>query len=211
MDRLSLVALMGVFALALLVIGWRFLSQRYQLPCPSAFIWMLENRIMENVAGSEVLIQRAQIKPGMAVLDAGCGPGRVTVPLALYATPAGSVTALDIQPEMLERLQVRVRRAGLLNVKIIQAGLGDGKLPPEVFDRALLNTVLGEIPDQKAALLEIYTSLKPGGLLSITEILPDPHYQSRKKVRRLAEETGYNPEEVYSGWRAYTMNLIKPL
>ena len=112
---------------------------------------------------------------------------------------------------MLERLQVRVRKAGLRNVKIIQAGLGDGKLPTGVFDRALMNTVLGEIPDQKAALHEIYTSLKPGGLLSITEILPDPHYQSRKKVRKLADETGFNTSDEYKGWRAYTLNLQKPV
>jgi predicted methyltransferase len=70
--------------------------------------------------------------------------------------------------------------------------------------------VLGEIPDRVAALREIYAALKPGGLLSITEVLPDPHYQSRRAVRRMAEEAGFKVEEAYSGRRSFTMNLIRP-
>ena len=54
------------------------------------------------------------------------------------------------------------------------------------FDRALLVTVLGEIPDRDAALRAIFDALKPGGILSITEILRDPHYQRRTTVLRLA-------------------------
>jgi SAM-dependent methyltransferase len=104
MARLFWIALIGVFTLTLMIIGWRFLSRRYPLHCPATIIWMLENRIMEDVAGSEVLLKRAQIMPGMAVLDAGCGPGRVIVPLAACVTAGGRVTALDIRPERPERL-----------------------------------------------------------------------------------------------------------
>lgn len=210
MNPLLLIVVFLLGITLVVIIGWRLLSRKHLLPCPTTLIWLLENRFIENVAGSQEIIQRAQITPGMKVLDAGCGPGRVTLPLAEFVGPAGSITALDLQAKMLQRLRERASIAGLSNIECIQAGLGEGLLPANSFDRAIMITVLGEIPDQEGALREIYRALEPGGLLSITEIIPDPHYQTRRKIYRLAEETGYNAQEVYSGLRAHTTNLIKP-
>jgi ubiquinone/menaquinone biosynthesis C-methylase UbiE len=191
-----------------IVLGWRLLARRHILPCPSALIWLLENRIMENVAGSAAVIQHAHIEVGMRVLDAGCGPGRITVPLAQRVGPEGEVVALDIQESMLAYLVDRVNAAGLSNVRPKLAALGEGLLGNQQFDRAIMVTVLGEIPNREAALGEIYKALKPGGILSITEVLPDPHYQSRRTVRNLAEKVGFQVDEVYSGLRSFTMNLV---
>jgi ubiquinone/menaquinone biosynthesis C-methylase UbiE len=210
MGRLLLLVLLGMGTLALLIFGWRQLSRRHLLPCPAVFIWMLENRIMENVAGSAELIRRAQISPGMTVLDAGSGPGRVSLPLAEFVAPEGRVIALDVQSDMLDLLRERISQGGVDNLEIIHAGLGDGRLPRLAFDRALMVTVLGEIPNQTEALNEIHQALKPGGILSITEVLPDPHYQRREKVRQLGKDCGFEVSEAYVGRRAYTLNLIKP-
>jgi hypothetical protein len=46
-------------------------------------------------------------------------------------------------------------------------------------------------------------------ILSITEVLPDPHYQSRSVVRRLGEAAGFTVETVQGSARAFTMNLRK--
>jgi len=206
-----LTAIMLAFLVAVVVVlGWRLLARRLSLPCPAALIWLLENRVMESVAGSAVLIQRARIERGMRVLDAGCGPGRVTLPLAEYVGPEGKVVALDVQEEMLARLGERMLDKGVTNVLPIRAGLGQGALDAEQFDRAIMVTVLGEIPDREAALREIYGALKPGGVLSITEVLPDPHYQSRRTVRSMGERVGFNVEEVHSGVRWFTINLVRP-
>ena len=210
MDRWLVFVLIGMSSLVVLIFGWRLLSSRHLLPCPAVFIWMLENRIMENVAGSAELIRRAQISPGMNVLDAGCGPGRVSLPLAEFVAPEGKVVAVDVQAEMLDILRERIDQADVDNLEIIHAGLGEGRLPISTFDRALMVTVLGEIPNQAEALREIHQALKPGGMLSITEVLPDPHYQKRDKVRRLGEACGFSIDEAYVGRRAFTLNLIKP-
>jgi ubiquinone/menaquinone biosynthesis C-methylase UbiE len=207
MAALWIVAI-GVALLAFAV-GWAVL-RRKSFPCPPAFVWLLENRIMEHVAGSAVIIRRARIARGMRVLDAGCGPGRITIPLAKHLGPEGEVVALDVQPAMLDRLTDRLAQHKLGNVKVVLGGLGQGMLGKNEFDRAILITVLGEVPDRPAALREIYTGLKPGGILSVTEVLPDPHYQSRGSVRRLAKTAGFEVEEVFVGWRAYTLNLIRP-
>ena len=50
----------------------------------------------------------------------------------------------------------------------------DGKLLGNTLDRALLVTVLGKFLDQAAALAESFTALKPGGMLSVTEVNFDP-------------------------------------
>jgi hypothetical protein len=71
-------------------------------------------------------------------------------------------------------------------------------------------TVLGEIPEQKTALAEIFDSLKPGGVLSVTELIPDPHYQSRNTVRRLVLGAGFVEEHCFGNWLAFTLNFVKP-
>ncbi len=61
-----------------------------------------------------------------------------------------------------------------------------------------------------AALRNIRRILKPGGTLSVTEILADPHYQRRETVLRLAREAGFEPGSYWRKGLAYTQNLVKP-
>jgi len=145
----------------------------------------------------------------MWVLDVGAGPGRLSLPAAERVGPGGKVVALDLQPRMLERLQQRVTERGLTNVETLLAGAGAGRVRNAEFDRAFLVTVLGEIRDKAAALREIHDALKPGGLLSVTELLPDPHYQSRAAVRRMAEAAGFRLVDAYGTWLAFTLNFVK--
>jgi len=161
------------------------------------------------VAGAELLMDRAGIGAGMRVLDAGCGPGRLTIPIAGRVGEAGRVVAIDRQPRMLRKLQRRVAADGITNVEAVFGGIGEGKLPAGSFDVALLVTVLGEIPDKAVALREIRGALRAGGVLSVTEVLPDPHYLSLARVRALAAEAGLREQQVFEGWVGYTVNLAR--
>jgi ubiquinone/menaquinone biosynthesis C-methylase UbiE len=111
---------------------------------------------------------------------------------------------------MLEKLRARLEGQGISNVELLLAGLGEGKLGEDQFDVAFLVTVLGEVPDKLSALREIFRALRSGGVLSITEVLPDPHYQPVSRVRELSAQAGFLESSMYSGWLAYTMNLSKP-
>jgi ubiquinone/menaquinone biosynthesis C-methylase UbiE len=209
MRDLPVFLVLALVLVAVAVAAWRWVPKRLAFPCPPQFIWLLENRAMERVAGGELLIARAGVAPGMEVLDAGCGPGRLTLPLAARVGAHGRVTAFDIQGEMLSRLQARLEAKRVTNIRTLQGALGGGSLPPNTFDRALLVTVLGEIPDRARALRELHDSLKPGGILSVTEVLPDPHFQSPRTVRRLAGEAGFTVRESFGNWRAFTLNLVR--
>ncbi len=83
-------------------------------------------------------------------------------------------------------------------------------MPVDPADRALLVTVLGEIPDREAALSQIFQALKPGGILSVTEIIFDPHYQSRSTVLRLASAAGFQEKAFFGNRIAFTLNFEKP-
>ena len=194
MSAVAALILMLVAVVATCAV-WRWAS----LPCPWWMVPLLENPYFQLVAGAELLMDRAGIGAGMRVLDAGCGPGRLTIPIAGRVGEAGRVVAIDRQPRMLRRLQTRIAGRGLANVEVVLGKLGDGLLPAEAFDVALLVTVLGEIPDKAAALVEIRSALRDGGVLSVTEVLPDPHYLSLARVRALAAEAGLHERQVFGG------------
>lgn len=209
-------ALYLVFSLILmgimLSLVWRLVSNRQELPCPSWLGWMVElDNPFTRVNRAEVIIAHLELTPGMKVLDAGCGPGRMTLPLAEAVGLQGEVLAMDIQAEMLARVRDKVQVAGLQNVEFLEAGLGEGKLRESYFDKATLVSVLGEIPDQAAALQEINNALKPGGILSVTEIIFDPHFQQAETVLRVAEAVGFRRVNYFGKQLAYTMHLEKTL
>lgn len=201
---------MGGAALIIGAFAWRFASQRRRLPCPAWLGWILSNPYTSAVAGAEVILDRADVSAGMRVLDAGSGPGRVTIPAAQRVGNEGVVVAMDVQEAMLARVRDRAAERGLQNVVTVAGSIDAGFPGAGDFDRALLITVLGEIPDRAGAIRALYTALRFGGLLSVTEMIPDPHYQTRSTVRRLAESAGFRLERVYGSWLAFTMNFHKP-
>src|SRR6516164_4575218 len=202
------VAVLG--AVLLFCLGWRWASRVWSLPCPTLLAWALDNRFYERITGTQVTLQRMGLRPGQRVLEVGPGTGRLLIPAAQRVLPGGEVVGIDIQPGMVERLRERARRAQVSNLTAI---LGDATQPvvaEATFDLAFLVTTLGEIPDRAAVLAQSFRALKPGGVLSITEMFPDPHYQSRSTVKRLAEETGFRLQSIQGGWWLFTANFVKP-
>jgi len=155
-------------------------------------------------------ILHLDLRPGMRVLDAGCGPGRLTLPMAEIVGAGGEVTAIDIQEGMLHAAQVRATAAGLSNIRFLRYALGAGGLEPGSYDRGALVTVLGEIPDREAALSDIHGALKPGGLLLVEETIRDPHFQSRNTVLRLAGAAGFREKEFSGNFFSFALVLEKP-
>jgi ubiquinone/menaquinone biosynthesis C-methylase UbiE len=200
-----------IFVIVVVTLTWRFSSKRASLPCPAWLSWLVEldNPVLKNNS-ARAIISHLNLQPGMQVLDFGCGPGRLTLPVARQVGPAGTVTALDIQPGMLERVRAKAALENLGNIEFVQGAAGAGKLGKNKYDRALLVTVLGEIPDRNTALKEIFACLKPGGLLSVTEVIADPHFQTRKNVLTAASSAGFVEKGFFGNPISYTLNFEKP-
>ncbi len=191
--------------------AWRFGARRHSIPCPVWLRWLVElENPLSRTARSAAIVEQLELQPGMTVLDAGRGPGRVTLPLARALGGEGQVVVLDIQAGMLERAEARARAARLENIRFVRAGLGEGTLEEGCFERAVLATVLGEIPQREAALAELFRALKPRGRLAVTEIIFDPHFQSRRAVTRLATAAGFREAACFGKRLGYALNFEKP-
>jgi len=154
------------------------------------------------------LADRLDLGPDARVLELGPGPGYFSVEVA-RRIPQGYLLLADIQPEMLRKARRRLARAGEEQVGYVQADATTLPLAECAFDAAFLVTVLGEVPDPRACLRELYRVLRPQGLLSITEQPIDPDFIPLPEVRALAEEAGFCFERVFGGGRNYTANLRK--
>lgn len=203
------VTIWGAILLAMVI--WRFSSQRHQLPCPVWLRWFVEiDNPFTKTNRAAFIIDTLTIEAGMTVLDAGCGPGRLTTPLAQRVGPAGKVTAMDVQLGMLNRTKFKVEAAGLANIEYLHAGLGENRLLYSRFERAVLVTVLGEIPDRKAAVAELFNALKPEGILAVVELIFDPHFQTRKSVTDFAVAAGFLENGFWGNRMAYVIHFQKP-
>ncbi len=197
-------------AVALGVVAFLWRQRRSPIPLPPFLTFLIENPLTESFVGADVLLKRFDLAPGMKVLDAGCGPGRLTMPVARAIGPNGRVVALDSQTAMLRKLERRLDDEGLTNVHTVKGGLGKRVLDDDGFDRVLLVGVLGEVRDRAAGLRELYAALEPGGVLSVTEIVGDPDYHRPATVRCEAEAAGFKLVGRFGGFPAYTLNFQKP-
>jgi ubiquinone/menaquinone biosynthesis C-methylase UbiE len=206
---LGLVLLLIVLFFIVSII-WRFASRRFALPCPALLAGTLEGSVADFFAGTEKTLERMRLPPGQTILEVGPGPGRLLIPASFRILPGGKAIGIDFQPKMLARLEARAKQAGTTNLTAMQGDATKLELPSNSTDLAYLCTVLGEIPNRAAALAECFRLIKPGGRLCITEIIGDPHYQSRTKVRELCEQAGFTFEEIEGNWRIFTASFRKP-
>jgi len=160
------------------------------------------------VLSPQKLAARLALTTTSHVLEVGAGSGFYSVEVARRVSE-GHLELLDLQPEMLKKAQQKLEAEGLSNVGYT---LADASLLPfkeDSFDTLFLVAVLGEVANQKAFLSEARHVLKPGGILSISEHLPDPDFSSFAKVKSLVEKEGFEFFERYGPKWSYTANFRK--
>ena len=153
-------------------------SQRFWVEAPHPFITRARLR--------EILEPRA----GERLLEIGPGTGYYSLPVAGWLSPGGSLDLVDVQQEMLDHTVRRAREEGIDNIEPTLADARELPFEDDAFDGAYLVTVLGEIPDQDAALRELRRVVRPGGRIVVGELFGDPHMVTHGALVRRAAAAG---------------------
>jgi ubiquinone/menaquinone biosynthesis C-methylase UbiE len=105
---------------------------------------------------------------GSRVLEAGCGVGAQTVPLA-QQSPGAHITSVDLSPDSLALAQERAHAAGIRNVSFMQADIFALPFPDDFFDHVFVCFVLEHLPDPGRALASLRRVIRPGGSITLIE------------------------------------------
>jgi SAM-dependent methyltransferase len=188
-----------LIVLAGIWIAWRLRSRRAMLPCPAEFAWLVEiENPLARATRSEQVVRQLAPRPGARVIDIGCGPGRVTIPLARAVGPGGEVIALDVQAAMLAKVAEKAETERIANIRLMQSDARSARIDDGSLDAAVMVTALGEIPEPAKVLPLIFSALKPSGRLLVAESIFDPHFVRRARLREMARSAGF-AERAYAG------------
>ena len=151
--------LIALGILVALVVAVRVRSLIRPEPFPPWMTPMLEGRLRRLFLDRESTLERSGLDPGMRALEVGPGGGYLTERAVELLGSEGTLVCLDLQIEMLHKVRERLgTRAPLL----VCASGSSLPLRDGTFDLAFLVSVLGEIPDRRAAMLEYARVLRPG-------------------------------------------------
>ena len=144
---------------------------------------------VSSFAGTGNPFAMGRLREGEAVLDVGCGSGVDTLLAALQVGPSGSVVAIDMTQEMLERTAAGAAAMGLSNVVTHLAFAESLPVDDACIDVVISNGVLNLTPDKEAVMREIWRVLKPGGRVQMADIV----------VHRPIDEKAKENIELWSG------------
>jgi ubiquinone/menaquinone biosynthesis C-methylase UbiE len=110
-----------------------------------------------------------ELRPGMRLIDVGCGPGSITRGLAGRLAP-GEVIGVDLSKETLASARAEAAARGLENVRFEEASAYQLPFPDGSFDVAYAHQVIQHLGEPGAAMREMLRVVRPGGLIAVREV-----------------------------------------
>jgi SAM-dependent methyltransferase len=112
---------------------------------------------------TEAILEAAQLRPGLRVLDLASGVGDPALSIAAKVAPSGRVTASDLGPGMMSLAEELARKQGLTNIEFREANAESLPFPDESYDVLTCRFGVMFFPDLHKALRECLRVLKSGG------------------------------------------------
>ena len=179
--------------------------------CPVWIGYLLASPLRKLLQNPKKILS-PYVRDGMTVLDVGSAMGFFSLPCAKMVGPEGKVICVDLQEKMINALEKRAQKAGVLDrietCICNENSLGLDELN-EKIDFALALAVVHEVPDTNALFSQIYTSLKPTGKLLVSE--PKAHVSENdfNKSVSVAEGNGFKVVERPKIGRSCSVVLVK--
>ena len=143
-----------------------------------------EREIEEDVA---TLIKNMKIKTDDTIADIGAGSGYHVFKMAPLADK-GLVYAVDIQPEMLEAIELKKKSKRVSNVETVLGSAKGINLPKNSLDKVLLVDVYHEFSNPFEMIESIKNALKPNGLLFLIEYRGEDPNVPIKKIHKMTKK-----------------------
>lgn len=126
---------------------------------------LLQGRLYND--HTEHALRRAGLRPGMSVLDVGCGPGDVSFVAAQLVGPTGTVLGVDAASDVVQFARARAAERGLSTVKFEQTTIAD--INVDEVDAVIGRLILMHLPDPISTLRQLAGLVRPGGLVAFCE------------------------------------------
>jgi arsenite methyltransferase len=124
----------------------------------------------ESFAGVANPFLMEALQPGEDVLDVGCGAGMDSLVAAQMVGATGSVTGIDMTPEMVAKARGSIGEMGLGTVTVGEGSAEHLPFDDASFDVVISNGVIDLIPDKDAVFSEITRVLRPGGRIQLADV-----------------------------------------
>jgi arsenite methyltransferase len=130
----------------------------------------VSDRVVDSFAGVANPFSLGRLLPGERVLDVGSGAGTDSLVAALMVEPEGTVTGIDMTPEMLEKARAGAAELGVENVTFVEGEAERLPFGDASFDVVISNGVIDLVPDKDVVFTELHRVLVPGGRLQIADV-----------------------------------------
>jgi ubiquinone/menaquinone biosynthesis C-methylase UbiE len=138
--------------------------------------------VTARASETDRLFSALQLKPGLRAADVGAGDGEWVERLARRVGETGHVFATEVDASELEKIQKRIRDAGLANVTTILGTQVDTGLPGSCCDAILLRMVYHHFTEPGRMRASLRAALRPGALLVVVDTEPQEGWRQLEGV-----------------------------